>query len=172
MTWRKVRQNDSAVPTNAQIWYLQVQNVSGLAEMWQYINKIKCKYINVIWFWHRLHVNRDFATLEHWLYLQGQPSWWENEYDVIFILVFLRPSSLSAENLYFFEVIHKQNDRGTDHLEVAVSAQSHWSCFTLPLLLSTTTGRYCYKSHMTRETFQKLRKIFCRLFWPKQIIYT
>lgn len=47
--------------------------------------------------------------------------------------------SLQMNRKYFFELIHKQDDRGTDHVEVAVSALSN-GC--IMVVLSFTFAYY------------------------------
>ncbi|CAN9499257.1 unnamed protein product [Ophioblennius macclurei] len=47
-----------------------------------------------------------------------------------------RPVRLSAQRRYFFEVIHKQNDRGTDHVEVA------WQLLNKDFRLMIIESRY------------------------------
>uniref|UniRef100_A0A8C8HGR0 Beta-1,4-N-acetylgalactosaminyltransferase n=1 Tax=Oncorhynchus tshawytscha TaxID=74940 RepID=A0A8C8HGR0_ONCTS len=42
-----------------------------------------------------------------------------------------RPVRLSVQRMYFFEIVHKQNDRGTDHMEVAWQLNQEGLSFTV-----------------------------------------
>uniref|UniRef100_A0A3B3U8F0 Beta-1,4-N-acetylgalactosaminyltransferase n=1 Tax=Poecilia latipinna TaxID=48699 RepID=A0A3B3U8F0_9TELE len=62
-----------------------------------------------------------------------------------------RPVRLSAQKRYFFEVIHKQNDRGTDHVEVAVSAPFRFTVIEskhISLYVDESDLRMSYVTHI------------------------
>ncbi|XP_013858949.1 beta-1,4-N-acetylgalactosaminyltransferase 3 [Austrofundulus limnaeus] len=58
-----------------------------------------------------------------------------------------KPVRLSAKMRYFFEVIHKQNDKGTDHVEVAWQLQDQSFKFTL--IESKHISLYVDESNLT-----------------------
>ncbi|XP_023207418.1 beta-1,4-N-acetylgalactosaminyltransferase 3-like [Xiphophorus maculatus] len=80
-----------------------------------------------------------------------------------------RPVRLSAQKRYFFEVIHKQNDRGTDHVEVAWQLLDHNFRFTvieskhISLYVDESDLRMNYVTHIPQtvasheHTFSKQR---------------
>ncbi|XP_054892742.1 beta-1,4-N-acetylgalactosaminyltransferase 3 isoform X2 [Poeciliopsis prolifica] len=65
-----------------------------------------------------------------------------------------KPVRLSAQKRYFFEVIHKQNDRGTDHVEVAWQLLDHSFRFTvieskhISLYVDESDLRMSYVTHI------------------------
>ncbi|XP_027128400.1 beta-1,4-N-acetylgalactosaminyltransferase 3 isoform X2 [Larimichthys crocea] len=58
-----------------------------------------------------------------------------------------KPVWLSAQKRYFFEVIHKQDEKGTDHVEVAWKLQDHG--FRFRVIESTHISLYVNESALT-----------------------